>query len=286
MNSEKTMIGSSFIMKLVFGLIKYGTVLFVIIISVFPILWTLLSSFKNNMEVLDNAFSWPSRFSFDSYVNVWTFAKMPMYYANSIIVSFSSTGLALIIYGMAAYVLARFNFKMKNIIFVTFGLTLLVQQTAMIQPIYYLMKVFGLYDTKLALILVYTGTGLPMSIFIMKSYFSSIPKEMEESAYIEGSSFIHTFFRIMLPLAKPAFVSAGVLIFLHFWNEFYFVLLLTSSESNRTVPLALRYFMGAFTYDYPSLFAALILATFPSIVIYIILQEKISESLVAGALKE
>ncbi|MGE5583549.1 MAG: carbohydrate ABC transporter permease [Bacillota bacterium] len=267
------------------GIFKYAVLLFVITTTVLPLLWIVISSFKTNMEVLDSAFTFPKTFSFDSYVTVAKVAKIFLYFSNSAIVSFFSVVFALTVFGMAGYVLARFDFKGKNLIYLLFGTTLLIPQNSMMTPIYLLTKYLHIYDTKIALILVYTAIGLPLSIFILRSYFVTIPQELEESAYMEGASFLKTYCHIILPLSKPALASAGALLFLNYWNEFLFALLLTSSQNNRTLPLALSYFLGQFTYDYPSLFAAIVISVIPSIIIYFLIQERITNSM-AGALKE
>jgi raffinose/stachyose/melibiose transport system permease protein len=259
--------------------------LFVVFISVGPLLWIFVSSFKTNREILTSALSWPSTFSFVAYKNAIEVSNLNLYFLNSVLVAITSTVIILLVYSMGAYVLARYEFPLKNMTYVLLSLSILLPTNSMIQPIFKLVNLMNLYDTKTALIFVYVGFGLPIALFLLKSYFGTIPKEIEEAAYIEGSGFLSTFFRIMLPLATPALASTAVLVFLFSWNEFLFSMLLISSQENRTLPLSLRYFTQAFTYDYGALFAALTMTILPSIVIYIILQEQITKSLAGGAVK-
>jgi len=265
--------------------LQYTLMIFVIAISLGPFVWVILSTFKSNRQVLDSALSLPSRLSFAAYANAIERSNFLLFFYNSLFVSVMATVVAILVFGMAAYVLARFEFPGKNLIYGLLVSTLLVSLIPMQQPILTVVQFLHLYDTKWALILVYSAKGLPIVIFIMVSFFKSIPKEMEEAAYLEGASFFQTYIRIMLPLARPAMASSAVLIFLNSWNEFLFALLLTQSESNRTLALALRFFTNMFAYDFPTLFAAVVMTLLPSILIYILLQEQIHKSLAAGAVK-
>lgn len=271
--------------SLVTYVICYLVIGFVILICLFPMIWLLLSSFKTNMEVLDSAFSLPKTPTFRAYAEAVEISKIHLRYGTSIIVSGVATVLALVIYAMAAYVLARFNFRFKGIVYAALLSSLLIPGDAMIQPIYGLINKLGLYDTKAALIIVYTAFGMPMSLFLLRSSFSDIPRELEEAAYAEGAGFMTIFAKIMLPLVQPALISAAVLTFIGNWNELMYALLLTSSEKNRTLPLMLKYFTSSFSFNYPAMFAAMVMYIGPSILIYVLLQEKIMTSMIAGAVK-
>ena len=126
---------------------------------------------------------------------------------------------------------------------------------AISQPLFSIFKTLGLYDTKLGLIIVYAAMGIPMSFFVMTSYYKTIPLSLEESAYIDGATFIQTFTKIVLPLAKPGFATIAMLQFINTWNEFYFALMLTSGDKARTVPIALNYYLGTFANNYSALFS-------------------------------
>jgi raffinose/stachyose/melibiose transport system permease protein len=256
-----------------------------LLISLVPFVWVLLSSFKTNAEVLDSALSWPAHFSFVAYLKALTRTRFPLFFFNSLFVSSMATLAAIAIFGMAAYVLARYEFRGRNTIYALLISSMLISLVPMQQPIMMIIRALHLYDTRWALILVYAVKGLPIAIFVMHSFFKSIPKELEEAAALDGAAFMQTYTRVMLPLATPAIASASVLIFLNSWNEFLFALLLTQSEEARTLSYALRFFVNMFSYDYPTLFAAVVLTLLPSIIIYVMLQEQIHKSLVAGAVK-
>jgi len=258
---------------------------FVVLISVFPLIWVCLSSFKTNNEILTSAFSIPHTPSFIGYKIVFETAAIQWRFVTSLIVASSSTVLAVVIYAMAGYALSRSGFTWMNIIFAILISSILIPINAMIQPVFLTIKYLGLYDTKWALILVYTGFAMPVCLFLLRSYFLSIPDELEEAAYIEGATFFKTFWYVMLPLAKPALISSAILTFIGSWNEFLYALLLTSSERNRTLPLTIKYFTSMFSFNYTPMFAALVMCIFPTILIYIILQEQIMESIITGSIK-
>lgn len=266
-------------------LVCYLVMAFVVVICVFPMAWLLLSSFKTNMEVLESAFSLPRTPSFRGYREAMEISRIHLRYGTSITVAGLSTLFALIIFSMAGYALARFDFKGRGLVYAVLLSSLLVPGDAMIQPIYGLIRRLGLYDTKAALIIVYTAFAMPTALFLLRSSFADVPKEMEEAAYVEGCGFFYTFVKIMLPLVKPAVVAVTVLTFIANWNELLYALLLTSSEKNRTLPLMLKYFTSSFSFNYPAMFAAMVMYIAPSILIYILLQEQIMTSMVAGAVK-
>jgi raffinose/stachyose/melibiose transport system permease protein len=267
------------------GGLRYGVLLFVTVISLAPFVWVVLSSFKTNAEVLDSALSWPSSMNFAGYYEALTRTRFFLFFFNSLLVSGLATITAVAIFGMAAYVLARYEFPGRNLVYTIFISSLLISLVPMQQPITQIIRLLNLYDTVWALVLVYAVRGLPIAVFVLHSFFKSIPRELEEAAVLDGAGFFRIYLGVMLPLARPAMASAGVLIFLNSWNDFLFALLLTQSEETRTLSYALRFFTSMFSYDYPTLFAAVVLTLLPSIVVYVLLQEQIQESLAAGAVK-
>ncbi|SHJ14045.1 carbohydrate ABC transporter membrane protein 2, CUT1 family [Clostridium cavendishii DSM 21758] len=257
----------------------------IIAMSIGPFIWVLISSFKGNADILSSTSGFKNGLKLSNYITAFKIAPLGRFYINSIVVAIGSTILNLVTVSMAAYVIARHNFKGKKFFKIMFSLALLIPSAALLQPLYLTVNKTGLYDTLTGLIIVYAGFGLPTTLFIMMSYFRTIPKELEESAYLDGAGFFKTFSSVILPVAKPAFATAGVLQFLLAWNEFQFALTLTTGNENRTLPLALYYFKSAFASDYGAMFAAVVLVTIPSILVYITLQEQVVSGLSAGAVK-
>ena len=256
-----------------------------VLVALFPIVWVVLSSFKTNREILSNGLQLPSTFSFSGYKQALEMAPILKFFVNSLIVSFASTALNVFILAMAGYVFAKKKFRFKNLIFGILSLSMVIPSTALMSPVYTVITKLHLYDTKMALILVYTALNMPISLMILRSAFAAIPPELEEAAYIDGAGFFRTFWQVMMPCAKGGLASAAVLAFLGSWNEFTFALLLTSSTSTRTLPLSLSYFTSQFSFNYTAMFAAITIAVLPSIIVFSIFQEQVCSSLTAGSVK-
>ena len=256
-----------------------------VLVALFPIVWVVLSSFKTNREILSNGLQLPSTFSFSGYKQALEMAPILKFFVNSLIVSFASTALNVFLLAMAGYVFAKKKFRFKNLIFGILSLSMVIPSTALMSPVYTVITKLHLYDTKMALILVYTALNMPISLMILRSAFAAIPTELEEAAYIDGAGFFRTFWQVMMPCAKGGLASAAVLAFLGSWNEFTFALLLTSSTSTRTLPLSLSYFTSQFSFNYTAMFAAITIAVLPSIIVFSIFQEQVCSSLTAGSVK-
>ena len=271
--------------KTVLHFLKYLYLLFFVVISLGPIVWAFLSSFKTYAEINSSAFSWPKSFALTNYKDAFKYAPIGKYFLNSIVIVGISILVTLIFVAMCAYVVARYNFKVKALIILMISASLMLPAQAISQPLFAIFKQLNLYDTKTGLVIVYAAMGIPMSFFVMTSYYKTISPALEESAYIDGASFIQTFLHIILPLAKPGLVTIAMLQFINTWNEFYFALMLTSGDTARTIPIALNYYLGTFANNYSALFAAVVITVIPTILVFIFLQQQVMESLTAGAVK-
>ena len=265
--------------------IMYAVLLFTVIVSGFPIVWVIMSSFKTNVEIFSSPFSLPTSFLFSGYERAWQYCKFPTIYSNSFTIALAATFISLVIYSMAAYVIAKYKFRGGNALYSLFVLTLLVPTMARAQPVLRLIVDLKLYDTKTALVLVYATSGMATCLFVLRAAFMAIPIEFSEAAWIEGAGFIKTFLMINLPMAKSGLATAGTLLFLANWNEYYYAMLLTMKEANRTVPFAITYFDNTFNFDYTSMFAALTLVIVPALIVYAVFQEQVAASLVASGVK-
>lgn len=264
---------------------KYLFLIFFTLIAVGPIFWAAISSFKTYAEINSSALSWPSSFRLDNYRAAFQYAPVARYFLNSVIIVGISVLMTVMLVAMCAYIISRFQFKLKTVIVLLISASLMLPAQAISQPLFAIFQKLHIFDTKAGLIIVYSAMGIPMSFFVMVSYYKTISTALEESAYIDGASFLQTFLCIILPLAKPGLVTIALLQFINTWNEFYFALMLTSGDSARTVPIALNYYMGTFANNYSALFAAVIMTVLPTIFLFIILQKQVVESLTAGAVK-
>jgi len=180
---------------------------------------------------------------------------------------------------------ARYTFRFKNVIVAMFASTLFIPGIAISYPLFLMIKTAHLYNTKTGLALTYTGLGIALTFFILRSFFTSIPKEMDEAAWIDGAGYTRTFLQIVLPLARPGIATAAILTFLFNWNDFFFALLLTGSDSSRTLPVVIFNFNSQFRGNMGALFASIVVIIAPTIVMYSIASEQVVKSLTAGALK-
>ncbi|GAA0181343.1 carbohydrate ABC transporter permease [Clostridium sediminicola] len=260
-------------------------IILILIISVGPFLWVFSSSFKENIDIVSGTLGFSNGFKLENYKRAFEIAPLVKFYFNSIVVALLGTGLNLILMAMAAYVVVRFPFKGSNTIKMLFTSVLFIPGASLLYPLYMIVNKIHLYDNIFGLVLVYAGLGMATSFFIIMSYYLTVPKELEEAAYIDGASFITTFVKIILPITKPCFATAGVLQFLMCWNEFQFALVLTTGNQSRTLPIALYYFTSQFASDYGAMFAATVLVALPSVILYCLLQEQVVSGLASGSVK-
>lgn len=260
---------------------QYAVMLLVLFISIYPILWVFLSSFKENPGGL----ALPEKWVFDGYITIFTKLNITQYFMNSIFVTVISTAVSVTVVAMSAYISARMHFKGKGLVTAMFATTLFIPNISISFPIYRFLGDMGLKDTRGGLILIYSGLGIAITFFIIRSYFLTIPKEMEEAARMDGCGYSGTFFRIILPIAKPGIATAAIMAFLNNWNEFYFASILLKSKDKMTIPALLGQFTTAYSKNLNGMFSAIIVSVVPTIIIFCLLSETFVKSLTAGAVK-
>lgn len=259
----------------------YFIILVVLFVSIYPILWVFISSFKQNPGGL----ALPTEWIFDGYITIFTQLNIQTYFFNSFLITVISTLISITVVGMSAYISARMQFKLKGAITAMFTTTLFIPQISISFPIYQLLNNMGLKDSRLGVIFVYSGLGIAITFFIIRSYFLTIPKEMEEAAKMDGCGYVGTFFKIIVPIAKPGLATAGIMAFLNNWNEFYFASILLKSKDKMTIPALLGQFTTAYSKNLNGMFSAIIVAVVPTIIIFCCLSETFVKSLTAGAVK-
>ena len=262
-------------------LLRYLLMAFVLVISLYPILWVFLNSFKR----IRGGLGLPDEWVFDGYITIFTKLNIGQYFLNSLIVTVISTVISVFVVSLAAYVSARISFKGKNLVTLMFASTLFIPSISISFPIYRLLSDLGLKDTLTGIIFVYSSLGIAVTFFILRSYFLTIPKEMEEAAMMDGCGYIGTYFRIIVPIAKPGLATAAIMAFLNNWNEYYFASILLKSKENMTLPALLGQFTTAYSKNLNGMFSAIILIVLPTIIIFCLLSETFVKSLTAGAVK-
>ena len=259
--------------------------IFIVAISIAPLIWGLISSFKTNGEIIDSAFSLPARLNTANYINAFRSTPLTQYLVNSAVITLLTIAAGLLLFSMAAYVFARVRFFGRGALYAAIAMSMFIPPAAIVYPIYMLVNRIGLYNTKAILVIAYLALSMPSCIYVLRSYYLSIPRGIDESAYIDGAGFFRTFFAIMLPLAGPGLATSAILIYLTSWNDFLYALILTSGNKARTVSVALSQFLSSFGSDYGQLFAASVIVVMPSIILYLILQNRVESALIAGSVK-
>lgn len=266
------------------GIGKYAVIIFILVISLYPLLWVFINSFKDNNSI--GGLGLPERWVFDGYTSIFAGRiNIAQYFFNSIVVTVVSVLISVAIVAMSAYISARMKFKGKGLITAMFATTLFIPPISISFPIYRIVTSLDMKNTLLSVIFVYAGLGIAVTFFIIRSYFLTIPKAMEEAAQIDGCGYASTFFRIIVPIARPGLITAAILAFLNNWNEFYFASILLTQKDKMTIPALLGVFQTAYSTNYNGMFSAIIVSVVPTIIIFCIASEAFIKSLTAGAVK-
>ena len=252
---------------------------------IFPLIWMTYSSLKTQKDFSLNIISLPLAPQFNNYIEAIRTGKMHIFFLNSMFIGIISVVFIIAIGFITAYCLSRFNFRGRNLIYVLFLFGMLVPVHSLLVPVFIQFKWLGLLNKRLTLILPYVAFGLPMAIFLLESFIKTIPIEIEEAACIDGSPIAVTLMKIIMPICRPAMSTVLILTFLHVWNEFPFALILIKSDYLKTLPVGLTNFSGQYSVDYPRLMAALVIATLPVIIVYLLFSKKIIQGMTAGAVK-
>ncbi|MCI1209655.1 MAG: carbohydrate ABC transporter permease [Treponema sp.] len=258
---------------------------FYLIISVLPFIFMVLNSFKGKFEMLSKGiFSLPGKLDFSNYEAV-LHGGFWHYFINSVIVLTVSLVLLLFISACASYPLARFRFKLSNPIYAIIVACMSIPIHITLIPVFKMSQTAHLYDTIWALIGPYVAFGVPISVFILTSFMTTIPREIEESAEIDGCSKYKIFFSMILPLSVPGLSTLAIYNGVNMWNEFSFAYTLTQSVANRTLPLAVWEFQGQYSMNIPMIMAVLTLTLLPLLLLFIFFQDKLIKGMTAGAVK-
>ncbi len=255
------------------------------ITCIFPAIWLFYSSMKTKSEFNENPVRLPTRLNFEHYIDVLTKSNIVRWMGNTVRNTVLSLILVILIGFIIGYFLSRFRFKGRKMMYGYFMLGMLVPIHALMIPMYVLFTKTGMGNNWYTLIFPYTAFGIPTAVFLVESYVKNIPKELEEAAAIDGSSFSRTLFTIILPVCVPVLVTVGIIQFFFTWNEFTFALILLNDEALKTVPVGLTIFKGQYSTDYPRMMAAMLLSILPAMVIYFIFSKQIMKGMVAGAVK-
>jgi raffinose/stachyose/melibiose transport system permease protein len=258
----------------------------VAIVQLYPLVFLLFFSLKSNEEIYSgNVMGLPKQFLWSNYKNALLNANVGHYFLNSVFVTIVVIILSGILACMVSYAIARMTVKINGIIKTFFSLGLMIPLHAVLLPVFIILRQMKMLDSYQALIIPYIAFALPMAIFFMIGFFKTLPKELEEAAFIDGCNIYKTFFRIMLPLVKPALATISIFTFLSTWNEMMFAITFINSEKYRTLTVGIMQMVGQYTTDWGTMGAGLVVATVPTVLIYLLLSNQVQSGMVNGAVK-
>ena len=272
--------------NIIMSLIGYIFLLFMSIIFILPMLFTILSSLKTKLEIFTSPFGMPKVIQWGNYIQAWKDANMSAYFMNSLIQSGATVILTSIVATMAAYAFARFEFKLNKFLVVLFLLGMIVPIHTILVPISYIIGIFNLKNNIVALVLVYVAFNLPFSIMVMITFMKGVNRSLEEAAIIDGASYFQIYSKIMIPLTLPAISTISIFNFMGAWNNILFPLLFINDKKLRPISLGLLNFSGERGSEYGLLMAGIVITVVVPLAIYLLFQEKVESGLAAGAVKE
>lgn len=266
--------------------IKYFVLGIWTVVSLFPLYWMFIFSLKDNKEIYSgNPLSLPESWIWSNYTDALSKGNMAQYFLNSILVTGITILLTVVISVMTSFALSRLVWKGRNLLNNIFMIGLTLPIHAALLPLFLILRSLRLLNTYASLFIPYTAFALAMAIMICNSFMLNIPGELEESACIDGCGTFGIFFKIIVPLMKPALSTIAIFTFLQAWNELMFATVFVSDSAHRTLTVGIQSLSGTYSTNWGPVGAALVIATLPTLVIYLFMSKKVQNSLVAGALK-
>ena len=272
----------------------YTTLILLAVSVAIPVLWVFMASVKENAEFYTNPWSLPKGFYFKNFIDAWTDAYMGQYFLNSVIVTALAIGILLVVAVPCAYALSRFQFQGRGFIKTLFMGGLFINVSYIVVPIFLMLvglnrslQVTFFLNNRFVLALVYASTALPFTIYLLQSYFATLPRAFEEAAYVDGCTPFRTMLSIMIPMAHPSVITVILFNFLAFWNEYIIALTFMTREQTKTLPVGLMNLMKAqnAAAQYGKMYAGLVIVMLPTLILYIIVQKKLTQGMTVGGIK-
>lgn len=263
----------------------YVALVVVSIQAVGPVLWMLGGSLKTSDEFYTNIWGPPRALQFGNYPEAWREGQVGLFLGNSLYVTVAGLLILLVTASLAAYALARLSFPGREVVFWLILATMMVPPDILTIPLFLVVRDIGLLGTRIALSLIYAAGGFGVSVFLLRGYFQSIPRDIEDAATIDGASRLEILRRVILPLALPGFLTVVVLQAMSMWNDLFLALIFLRKPEQATVPLGLLNFFQQFSVDWPRFLAALVITTVPVVVIYVLAQRRFVQGMTSGAVK-
>jgi raffinose/stachyose/melibiose transport system permease protein len=255
------------------------------LLTLFPFVWVLANSFRDNDEILTSIRLIPETFILGNYAHVLAATNIPRSFFNSVAITGGTLALLVAVAAPLAFVLARFRFRAAEFVYILFGLAILVPGVSVLPMTFRLFNELGLLGTKYGICLVYATEQLPISVFLLVTFMRAIPAELDEAAIIDGCGIWSLFFRIVLPLSRNGIVTILILAFVAVWNDYLTALILLPDQQNRTLSVALAYAKDEYRVDYGVMAAAIVFAVAPMLIVYLFLKDRLTSGMAAGAVK-
>ncbi|WP_425283794.1 carbohydrate ABC transporter permease [Mesobacillus persicus] len=266
------------ILYLILGIIAF--------LQIYPLIWLVIFSLKSNQEVFNaSPFALPIEPRWENYTTVWTQGNISLYFFNSVWITLVSVILTVLIASLATFAITRMVWKLNKLVLGLFMVGLMIPVHSTIIPLFNFFLNINLIDHPLALILTYTAFNLPLTIMILLGFYTTLPREIEEAAIIDGSSIHRIFVQIILPLTMPVMSTTFIINMIYNWNEFVFINTFISSDRFKTLTVGIQNFIGQYSTDWGAIGATLVISVLPILIAFVFLSNKIVEGIAAGAVK-
>jgi len=270
------------------GLRMAALLLFIAIYTAYaagPFVWVAMMSLRTTTEIAADPYALPWPLHFDKFVSAWTDSNYDAYFFNSVGIVLTAVVILTVIGGMAAHCFARYRFRFKGLIYFIIFSTIIFPPQVTVIGLFQIMVDYGLYNSRIGLVLVYVSIQLPITIYILESFFARIPGDLFDAARIDGYSEWEIFWKISLPVALPAISTTVILNTILLWNEFLYAVVLITDDDKRTLPLGVLRFMGDQLEDVGMIATGLMIAIVPVVLIYVFFSERLIQGMTAGAVK-
>ncbi len=255
-------------------------------VQIYPLVWLAFFSLKDNSEIFSGeVLGLPRKFLWSNYAKALSEGNVLTYFVNSVLVTAATIVFVLILSAMSAYAIARMKWKLSNATMTLILLGMMVPIHSALLPLFMVLRNLNLLNTYWALIIPYVAFGLPVAVYIIASFFKSVPREMEESAVMDGCGVYRAFFFIILPLVRPALATVAIFTFISAWNELMFAVTFINDTEYQTLTVGMMSMVGTYITHWGVVGAGLMIATIPTILIYLLLNKQVQESMIAGAIK-
>lgn len=256
------------------------------IITIFPLYWILLTSFKPARQIAEYPVRyWPREFSLENYEGLFSKSQFGSYLANSIVVSASAALVATVIALLSAYVLARFRFRAKRTVMLAFLVTQMIPAFIALGPLYQMFTALGLVDKRFGLVLIYVAMTIPFSAIMLRGFFDNVPDSLEEAAMVDGATRFGALWRVIVPVMTPGIIATFIFNFVNCWNELFLAVTLINTDDRKTIPTALNGFISSFNIEWGPMSAAAVLTILPTMLLFAFASRWIVAGLTQGATK-